>query len=483
MSESLLGFVFKDKDILKRILVTLLAVVFARLIYFLPAPGISLRAVFQFYDQYIHAQGGGLFDLVALLHAGKLRGISVFALGIMPYINACVIIQLIGYWVPGVNKKFFDENSGRKKMLMATLVTAIVLSMMHAYSISSELELVDKFPDFKILSINGLGFKLALMASMSAACVFLVALSRVINRFGIGNGLGVIFASEVLVRLGLGFSRLVQFYVYGAISSRQILMFLLVFMIFIYFVRAATVYVKKLSLKTHTGEEFTISVRPYWVGVWPLIIAELFLSFFKISLDWTSFIIICFVIAFFALAYVKVVYQPRWFYELILPYECITCDEKKQRLIDVLNNTVFPCTGFAFVLLLLLYYFPVVLPFALKVSFVSSGIFGAFGVIVLIGVCYDIFRQIEFFRKIRQYKDVKKWSLLIIARDESEAEVKKACLVSHGIITEVKPSHFIWGLPVRTAASGYYVFVPHEKIKEAAQILKELKNAWTAKAI
>ncbi|MCP4650572.1 MAG: hypothetical protein GY853_10910 [PVC group bacterium] len=480
---NLLLFMFRDKEVLKRIFITIGVVLFARLIYFLPVPGIQIKAIAQLYQQHIIAQGGTFWDLITLMHAGKLRSISLFALGIMPYINACIVVQIIGFLVPGVNRKFFYKPDGRREMMLATLAVAVVLSMVHAYFLSFELELLDKFPDFQLLTVKGILFRAGVMASMSAACLLFIMLSEVINRFGLGNGVGIIFASEVIVRIGISVSQATVFFIRGLIMLRQFLLFIGLVVLFVYIAKRVTGFLKKLTLQTHKNETFSIPIRPIWVGVWPLILAEAVLSFFELPVGWTSFFVIGITIAFSTLLYLKVVYQPRRFYELILPYKCLSCSDQSKRVVDVLNNAIIPCIAVSLLLFFAMYSLPLILPFTLRLSFMSAGIFGAFGLIILVGVCHDISRQLQFFQAAKQNTSVKQWCLLGTAFDEAEAEIKKACLQSHDIYAEVKPSHFYWGLPIRTAASGYYMYVSADQYEQAKQTLKELRSAWREKAI
>jgi len=468
--------------VLRRVLVTIGVILFTRLIYFFPLPGVDMKAVVDIFQQQIQSQGGRWFDLVSLVHLGKLRNISLFALGILPYINACIIVQIMGFLVPGINRELFHEKSGYRNMLKTTLLFTFILSAIYAHSISIDLGLLNESADFRILNFQGVLFRLSTTFSMTAAVAFLLFLAQIINRFGLGNGIGVIFASEVLVRFIFAIDQLIVFYMRQLIQLRQLFIFVGIFIIFIYLARFITRYTKKVELYTHENKKFSILVRPNWIGIWPLIIIEVIFSFFKIQLGWSMFLLVPLALLIFTLCYVKIIYQPRRFYELILKYKCRAKLDKKIRIEDILNHAVLKCVGFACMLFLVIYYLPLLLPLATGISFISAGIFGTFGIIILIGVYYDMRHQLEFFEKIEQ-SAASDWRLLNIAYDEPEAEIKKACLDSHGIMAQIKPSNFSWGLPIKTVVSNYQIFVPEQKLKEANQVFEELKVVWQEREI
>ncbi|MDD5745967.1 MAG: hypothetical protein PHO30_01755 [Candidatus Omnitrophica bacterium] len=474
--------VYKDENLWMRVLITLAIVFCARMLYFFPVPGVDLKALFGLYQRHIHTQGGGWLDLIQLLHVGRLRNISICALGIMPFINACIIVQIIGFLVPGVNRVFFHERNGRQQMMFMTLAVTIIIGAMHAYGSSLDLELMDKFPRFQILYFTGIPFRIAAVCSMIAAVLLLVVLAEAINQFGIGNGVGVLFISEALMRLFFAVDQVTVFYERNLVQIQQLMLVIGVLFAFVYFARFVTRFREEIKFSTPENEIFFISVKPFWTGVWPLILAEIAFSFTTVSLNLVSFAAVCLTVIFFSLLYVKIIYQPRRFYELLLSHHCRVCEPQEKSIEDHLNQAVVRGVVLSSMLFITMYYVPVLLPLLSNVSFMSAGIFGAFGIILPIGLYYDIARQVKFYKKL-SILPVKKWRLLNIAQEEAEAEVKKACLRGHGILTEIRPSHFSWGLPVRTVASGYALYVPIDNITEAIHILEELRTTWREKAL
>ncbi len=466
----------------KRILVTIAVLVLVRVLYFLPLPGVDLSALAELYKQHIRTQGGGLMDLMALVHIGKLRNVSVSSLGIMPFINACVMLQIIAFLVPGLNRKFFHEQHGRSKMMYGTVIIALILSVFSGYQASMDLQLLNQFPDINLLKFAGLPFQITTILSLCVMTLIFIMLTQVINKYGFGNGVGMIFAVEVILRFIFAGDQLVVFWGRNLIGLKHLFIFSVITIAFIYFARKVTRIVNRIDMCTENNEHFHISIRPVWMGVWPLIITETVFSYFEVSFDLASFAMVLIAIIFFTLVYAKVIYRPRRFYELILAHKCKIKESQNKKIIDYLNASITKTITLSVILFVAIYYLPVALPLILKISFMSAGIFGAFGLIVLVGVYHDIKRQLKFFRKICSLPS-KQWTLLDIAIDETEAEVKKACLRSRSIMNEIKPSHFSWGLPIRTIASGYYLYVPLEDKVKAEQLLEQTQQEWLNQSI
>ena len=466
----------------QRILITIAVLVLARFLYFVPLPGVNVSAVLEFYKQHIQTQGGGFIDLMALMHIGRLRNISLSSLGLMPFINACIILQIISFLVPGLNRKFFHEKDGRSKMMLATVIIALIMSVFYGYQASHDLELLNRFPDFNLLKFGGLPFQITTILSLCAVTLIFIMLTQIINKKGFGNGVGIIFSVEVIIRFIFAGDQLVVFWGRNLIGMKHLVVFSGITIAFLYFARKITRSVNRIELCTDNDEHFHISIRPVWMGIWPLIITEIVFSYFQVSFDVGSFIMVLIALIFFTLVYAKIIYQPRRFYELILAHKCKIKEAKNKKIIDYLNASITKTITLSAILFIAIYYLPIILPLLLKISFMSAGIFGAFGLIILVGVYHDTKRQLKFFRKIRSLP-LKEWTLLDVASDETEAEVKKACLRSRSIMNEIKPSHFSWGLPIRTIASAFYLYVPLEDKIKAEQVLEQTQKEWRSQAL
>lgn len=464
-------------NLARRVAVTIGMVILVRLAYFLPVPGVRIEALAELYQQHIQPQGGALRDLMLLFHVGKLRNISVFALGIMPFMNACIMLQIIAFLVPGMYKRFFNLANDRRHIVTATVMLSVVLSCMYAVGAAKEITLFDAVSPVKFAVVHGPLFTAGIICSMSAATLILFAFSRLIARYGIGNGIGVLFASEIIVRSVFAVDQLAVFFARGTITAGQLSGFIAVAAVFIALTAWATHWAIRLSCRTAEQQDFFISIRPYWTGVWPLLFAESVLATSELPLTVVAAGMVLLVIAFFSLLYVKLVYRPRRFYELILSHQCRMCAADKKHIEDCLNHAVMRCVSVSMVIFAGCYFLPVLMPLTFKVSFMSAGILGAFGVPVIVGLWQDISRQMVFYRAVNAAPE-QQWTLLDIADDESEAEIVSAYLRGKGIPGHILPSHLSWGMPIHTAASDYRLFVPQTMREKAQVLVQNLRAQW-----
>jgi len=400
----------------------------------------------------------------------------------MPFIHACLLVQIIGFLIPGVNRKFFSSKENSKLMSLFTVIAAVFISAFHAYFTALDIELLNSFPGFNIIGYEGLLFQLTTIVSIIGGVTILIIVSEFINRFGLGNGVAVIFSSEILLRFIFAIDQVSIFYGRNLIDFASLILFGFICLIFIYFARYVTLFNRKIEFCASDDEKFFIRIRPLWIGIWPLIITESTLSFFDISLNILSFSTVVFTCAAASFLYAKIIYQPRRFYEVLLARKCKAHKNQKKIIEDALNQSMIYCICLSLCLFTSMYYLPIILSKGLGISFLSSGLFGAFGIIILIGLYYDIIAQIKFLKKINKFPDMD-WQFLVVAHDEVHAEVEKACLRSYGIMSEINPSYFNWGMPIRTVASGYSLYVSKKDKSRALSIINKVKDEWHEKSI
>ena len=469
---------------MRRVIFTVGTIIGLRLLYLMPVPGVQMRTIFMIYQQHVQPQGGSWVDVLTLLHAGKLRVISLFALGLMPYVNACIITQIVMFLVPGLQARWFSGRRGHSRLFSWTVIVALILSVAHAAEMVRSLEVINRFPGFQILNFTGLPLYVSTIIAMSAAVMFLIFWSEVLNGIGIGNGVGVIFFSEVLIRLGLAMHQMILMAQRRGIAWPQLALLAALLILFVYGIRLLSRRAVQVPFATHAGEQFVITMRPEWVGVWPVIMGEAILSMFGVSLSLYAMLGMAVIIVFFNLLFFKIVYQPRRFYEAILEHHCVAVNmsDSRQRIEDMMNQAALRSIVLSTTLLLAMYFLPLLLPFCCGISFLSAGMFGTFGVIILSGVVDDIAAQARFFRAIRGYP-LQEWKMVQAWHDEPEAQIQAACLHSHGVTVLLKPSHFIWGLPIGTVASQYALYVPAGQVTQARTVLEQLRQERCARAL
>ncbi|HPJ97339.1 MAG TPA: preprotein translocase subunit SecY [Syntrophales bacterium] len=186
----------KIPELQKRILVTFALLAVYRVGAHVPTPGIDTVALAAFFEQ---AKGSllGLFDMFA---GGALSNLSVFALGIMPYISASIILQLLTIAVPHLEKLSKEGEAGRKKIIQYTRYGTVVLSIIQGFGIAVGLENMAGPTGVSIVIDPGWGFRLMTMLTLTAGTAFIMWLGEQITERGIGNGISLIIFSGIVCR-------------------------------------------------------------------------------------------------------------------------------------------------------------------------------------------------------------------------------------------------------------------------------------------
>src|SRR5205809_3773563 len=161
-----------------------------------PTPGIDGHALAQFFDQ---AQGT-LLGMVDLFSGGNLRRLSIFALGIMPYISASIILQLLTVVVPALERLAKEGEAGRKKITQYTRYGTIVLSVVQSLGIAIGLEGM-RPEGMTIVPNPGWGFRLLTMVTLTAGTALIMWIGEHISEKGIGNVSSLIIFAGIAVRL------------------------------------------------------------------------------------------------------------------------------------------------------------------------------------------------------------------------------------------------------------------------------------------
>ncbi|MBI3541405.1 MAG: preprotein translocase subunit SecY [Deltaproteobacteria bacterium] len=178
-------------ELRKRLLFTLLLLAVYRAGVFVPTPGVDIEALHRLISR------GTVFDLFNLFSGGALNKFSIFALGIMPYISASIIFQLLTVVVPTLEKLSKEGEQGRKKITQYTRYATVVLSMIQGFGISYGLHKEGVL----FADIGGMAFYLRTMVTLAAGTAFIMWLGEQITERGIGNGISLIIFSGIVTSI------------------------------------------------------------------------------------------------------------------------------------------------------------------------------------------------------------------------------------------------------------------------------------------
>ncbi|MGM9491584.1 preprotein translocase subunit SecY [Ideonella sp. YS5] len=199
----------KFGDLRRRLVFLLLALVVYRIGAHIPVPGINpqqLQALFQ-------GQQGGILNLFNMFSGGALSRFTVFALGIMPYISASIIMQLMSYVVPSLEALKKEGESGRRKITQYTRYGTLLLAVFQSLGIALALE-----GSSGLVITPGFGFRVTAVVSLVAGTMFLMWLGEQITERGLGNGISILIFSGIAAGLPNAIGGLFELVRTGAMS-------------------------------------------------------------------------------------------------------------------------------------------------------------------------------------------------------------------------------------------------------------------------
>jgi len=185
--------IFRVPDLRKRLLFTLGLLAVYRLGGHIPTPGINMRQ----WEQFFGSQAGSIFGFFDLFAGGNIKRLTVFALGIMPYITASIILQLLTVVVPTLEKLQKEGELGRRKITQWTRYLTIGLSIVQSFGISQGLMAMSQ----GIVMNPGVGFVFMTIISLTTGTAFIMWLGEQISERGVGNGMSLIIFTGIVVGL------------------------------------------------------------------------------------------------------------------------------------------------------------------------------------------------------------------------------------------------------------------------------------------
>jgi preprotein translocase subunit SecY len=271
-------------DLRKRVLFTLAMLAVYRLGSHVPTPGINARALIDFFEQ----NRDNWFGLVDMFSGGNLARVTVFALGIMPYISASIILQLLTVVWPYLEKLSKEGELGRRKITQYTRYGTVVLSIVQALGIAVYLEKMTLSQSFRIVENPGIAFKLMTVLTLTTGTAFIMWLGEQITERGIGNGMSLIIFAGIVV----GFPSAMIDTFYRVQRGELSLLTALILVALMVAVVAAIVFVERgqrritvqyakrvVGRRMYGGQSTHLPLRVNTSGVIPVIFASSIIAF------------------------------------------------------------------------------------------------------------------------------------------------------------------------------------------------------------
>jgi preprotein translocase subunit SecY len=222
----------KFGDLRKRVVFLLLALVVYRIATHIPVPGIDPAAMAELFK----SQSGGLLGMFNMFSGGALQRFSVLALGIMPYISASIIMQLMSYVVPSLEAIKKEGEAGRRKITQYTRYGTLGLALFQSLGIALALE-----GSQGLVTNPGFGFRMTTVVSLVAGTMFLMWLGEQITERGLGNGISILIFGGIVAGLPAAIGGLFELVRTGAMSAVACL-FIVAVVIFVTF---AVVFIER----------------------------------------------------------------------------------------------------------------------------------------------------------------------------------------------------------------------------------------------
>ncbi|MGA3087209.1 MAG: preprotein translocase subunit SecY [Terriglobales bacterium] len=327
-----LSNIFRVPDLRKRVLFTLGLLAVYRIGGHIPTPGINADRLAQFFEQ----NKGSVLGFVDLFSGGNLRRLTIFALGIMPYITASIILQLLTVVYEPLAKLQKEGEMGRKKITQWTRYLTVVLSAVQSFGIAVSLQRAGDFvnePGWKFIPMT--------MLTLTTGSAFIMWLGEQITERGIGNGMSLLIFAGIVVGLPRGIADLyqkVQTNAWGVFTAPAILILLALMIAVVAFIvyverserRIPVQYAKRVvGRKVMGGQSTHLPLRVNAGGVMPVIFASSILALPQMLgaafhnnrvvgpiLDWLKWgeplytLLYCLGIVFFAYFYISIVFNP-----------------------------------------------------------------------------------------------------------------------------------------------------------------------------
>jgi preprotein translocase subunit SecY len=388
---------------------------------YVPTPGINNEAL----SEFLTRQGGALLGFLDIFSGGALSRLTIFALGIMPYISASIILQLLTVVIPTLGKLAKEGERGRKKIIQYTRYSTIGISMIQGIGIGFGLE---GMQNGAFVQFPGWPFRLMTMITLTAGTAFIMWLGEQITERGIGNGISLIIFAGIVAQLPAAIVNTYQLYETGQLS----LFFLIVLGVMMLAVVAAIVFLESgrrrvpvqyakrvVGRKVYGGQNTHIPLKINTAGVIPPIFASSLIAFPAtiagfVAVPWVQeigrnlapgsfFYTILYVtlIIFFCFFYTAVVLNPVDMADNMKKYGgFIPGIRPGQRTSDYIYRVLTRITFAGSIYLAIVCVIPEILIYQMGVPF----FFGGTSLLIVVGVGLDTAQQIESHMLTRNYE-------------------------------------------------------------------------------
>lgn len=411
-------------ELRRRIIFTLLMLAIYRMGVQIPTPGINGEALASFFEQ----SSNTLFGMFNMFSGGALENFSIFALGIMPYISASIIIQLLTVVIPQLEAMKKEGEAGRRKITQYTRYGTVVLSIIQGTFIAVGLEGMSGPGGEAIVLDPGLEFKLMTMLTLTSGTAFLMWLGEQMTERGIGNGISLIIFAGIVARGPAAIVNSIQL-----VKAGEIAIFFIPFLLLFMFAVIGTIvffetsqrripiqYAKRVvGRKVYGGQSSHLPLKINVAGVIPPIFASSIMMFPAtigsfIQIDWVQqvsaalspgtvwyYMVFVVMVVFFCFFYTAVQFKPDDVAENLKKNGgFIPGIRPGKKTADFIDKVLTRITVVGAIYLSIVCVLPTVLISQFNIPFY----FGGTALLIVVGVGIDTISQIESHLAMRNYE-------------------------------------------------------------------------------
>ena len=419
---------FRIPDLKRRIIITGILIAIYRIGCYIPTPGIDGGALAEFFNRMAKTQGGALFGIINMFSGGAMERLTIFALGIMPYISASIILQLLTAVVPALEKLAKEGKAGYEKINQYTRYGTVALAIIQSFFIAMWLENPARFEGLKIVLYPGWGFRILTVLTLTTGTIFIMWLGEQIQERGIGNGISLVITAGIISSVWPAMNQLFILISPFSPSRRQIQPFTLLIMALllvgvVFAVILITQGQRKIPVqyarrivgrKIFGGQSTYIPLKVDTSGVIAIIFAQSIILF---PATLASFIpnpafqrwaqglvrghllytfVYSLLIIFFCYFYTAIVFNPVDLSENMKKYGgFIPGIRPGTHTTEFLDYVMTRITLAGAVFIAFIAIFPDFLMAWLKVPYLIASFFGGTGILIIVGVILDTLKQIE----------------------------------------------------------------------------------------
>lgn len=431
----------KIPELRRRILFTLAVIVIVRLGAAIATPGVNPAVLQEWFRTSSQSAGGGIAALFNLFSGGALENCAIFSLGIMPYISASIMLQLLTAVIPSLSR-LSREDGGRQKIMQYTRYATVVLCIFQGYLLAISFQHPESYHTMlpgitettarlgvPLVADVGWSFRLVTVVTLTTGTLFLMWLGDQITDRGIGNGISLIITIGIVARLPAALAQAWKTFVPTGGNASQVSPAILVLMVgFLFIVIAAVIAVtqgvRKITVqyakrvvgrKMYGGQTQYMPLKVNYAGVMPIIFAWALLLFpttivglaFKnsrlaqgiaasLSDGWPHYVLLAAMIFFFSYFWVATQFQPAQIADDLKKYGGYIPGVRPGRpTADFLDHTMTRLTFAGAIFLTLIAVLPSLLSQGMHVPMVTSQFFGGTSLLIIVGVILDTMRQVE----------------------------------------------------------------------------------------